>query len=1180
VTGQLADQPARDRIRTDLDTTLVVEAASGTGKTSELVGRIVATLKAGRAHLDAMVAVTFTEAAAGELKLRLRGAIEEARQDRACAPDVRERLTATLPQLEEARIGTIHSFCADLLRERPVQAGVDPLFEVASDDVSRPLFERAFDRWFETQLASPGEAVRRILRRRGHRFRDAGPRDVLRSAAWDLVEQRDFQTPWRYPDAFDRDAAIDAMMDEMVELGQAARGGAPEDYFTKSLEAIGRFAGEITRREAVRGRDYDGLEAALTQFRRESHWRWTGFRSAPADFPKGELKARRDVLKVTLDDFVAASGADLAPRLRDELWPVVLDYEHLKGRAGCLDFLDLLLRARDLVRDDARVRGQLQQRFTHLFVDEFQDTDPLQAEILLLLAADDPSEREWRRVRPVPGKLFLVGDPKQSIYRFRRADVALYESVKRQLADGGAAVVDLSVSFRAVPGIQEAVNAAFAPLMGSPTGAGDRSAGQPRYVPLSPFRPELSGQPAVIALPVPAPYGDYKRVVNWRIEESLPDAVAAFIDWLVRESGWTVTDRERPDQPVPVEARHVCLLFKRFRSVFGDWTRPYVRALEARHLSHILVGGSSFHLREEVEAIRNALGAIERPDDELALFATLRGPLFALGDEALLGFRHRCRSLHPFRELPADLPAALAEVADALALLRTLHRGRNRRPIADTIGRLLAATRAHGGLAIWPTGEQALANVTRLMDMARRAERSGVMSFRGFVDRLEEQAERGEAGDAPIVEEGAEGVRLMTVHRAKGLEFPVVVLCDLTATAAPSEPRRWVDAERGVCTIRLADCAPPELAEHAAEALAAERDEGTRVLYVAATRARDLLVVPAVGDQRQEGWLSALSPVVYPPDDECRRPETRRPDGCPQLGEDSALKRAPGVRRPVTSVVPGLHRPEAGSHRVVWWDPRVLALGVEESVGLSQQKLLQADESGTRSDEGIRAHADWQAGRQRVRDVAEVPRLRIVTATALAATAAGLSDEPSRRSDTLDAMAKLLPADVGTDITLECVDRSAAERRDRPQGKRFGTLVHEVLATVDLGAKAPDAEVAARWHGRILAASEAEIVAAVATVVRALEHPLLRRAAAAARNGRCRRESPVATTLEDGTIIEGIVDAVFYEDDPEPVWTVVDFKTDAEIGTRLEEYRKQVGLYGLAVARATGVTVRGVVLQV
>jgi len=180
VTTPLADQPARDRIREDLETTLVVEAASGTGKTSELVRRMVAALMAGRARLDAMVAVTFTEPAAGELKLRLRAAIEQARQDPACPAHARERLTAALPQLEEARIGTIHSFCADLLRERPVEAGVDPLFEVAPEDVAGPLFERAFDRWFEAQLAAPGEGVRRILRRRAG---DEGPRALLRTAA-------------------------------------------------------------------------------------------------------------------------------------------------------------------------------------------------------------------------------------------------------------------------------------------------------------------------------------------------------------------------------------------------------------------------------------------------------------------------------------------------------------------------------------------------------------------------------------------------------------------------------------------------------------------------------------------------------------------------------------------------------------------------------------------------------------------------------------------------------------------------------------------------------------------------------------------------------------------------------------------------------------------------------------
>ena len=201
---------------------------------------------------------------------------------------------------------------------------------------------------------------------------------------------------------------------------------------------------------------------------------------------------------------------------------------------------------------------------------------------------------------------------------------------------------------------------------------------------------------------------------------------------LINKSGWTVTERERPGVRVPVQARHVCLLFRRFRSFNTDVTRPYVRALEARRLPHLLVGGAGFHTREEVEAVRNALSAIERPDDELAVFATLKGPLFALSDAQLLAYRERAHSLHPFKTTSRRLAGSVDEVVETLGILRDLHRGRNRRPIADTIGRLLAATRAHAGFANWSTGEQALANVARLMDMARKSERSGLISFRGL----------------------------------------------------------------------------------------------------------------------------------------------------------------------------------------------------------------------------------------------------------------------------------------------------------------------------------------------------------------------------------------------------------------------------------------------------------------
>ncbi len=1134
----LADQADRDRIRHDLDTTLVVEAAAGTGKTTALVGRILEALASGRARLDGMVAVTFTDSAAGELKLRLRAAIERGRQDGARPPEERRRLEDALPQLEVARIGTIHAFCAELLRERPVEARVDPRFQVAPEDVARHHFSRVFDRWFERQLASPGPGVRRALRQPGRAHTaDDGPRVRLRRAAWDLVQWRDFPAPWRRA-PFDRDAAIDALMETLAAVGPAPPLTENGDYSDRSVHEIERFVADVARREQLTGRDHDGLEAELRALVRARHWRWTGFRS-DRDPERMLRRARRAAAKEQLDEFVRLAGADLAPLLRDDLWPLVEEYERSKARAGCLDFTDLLLRARDLVCQDASVRVGLQRRWTHLFVDEFQDTDPLQAELLILLAAADPEACDWRQVVPVPGKLFLVGDPKQSIYRFRRADVGLYEQVKRQLVATGGAVVHLTVSFRSVPAIQEVVNAAFAPAM-----AAGSSGTQASYVPLAPLRPPLPDQPAVVALPVPQPFGLY-GVRDFAIEASLPDAVGAFVEWLVTASGWQVTEPGRPDASVPVQSRHVCLLFRRMRAWRSDVTRAYVRALEARNLRHVLVGGSSFHAREEVEALRNVLLAIERPEDELSLFATLRGPFFALDDGALLVWRDRHRSLHPFRKLTQEPPPELWPVAEALAVLRDLHRQRNRRPFAETIARFLAAVRAHAGLAIWPTGEQALANVGRLLDLARRAERQGVTSFRAFVEQLEADAERAEEGEAPIVEDGTDGVRIMTVHRAKGLEFPVVILADITANPARSEADRHVDPERRLCALRLIGSAPAELLEHEGDELARDEEEGVRTLYVAATRARDLLVVPVVGDARVDGWTAPLAPAIYP--SPSGAPLTLEPPGCPPLRGDCVAGIPDDARRAPNPVRPGLHRPEVGAHEVVWWAPGALRLNVDEDVGLKQKKLLTVDERGERSEAGMAAHAAWQEERERVRRAGGTASERVVTATEQALT----------------------PGDHDV-VEVEEVRRDGP----RPHGVRFGTLVHEVLAAIDLDADPAGVAATAALRGRLLGASDEEIAAASDVVGHALAHPLVRRAAAAAE---CRRETAVLMRLDDGTVVEGVVDAAFADAGG---WTVIDWKTDVELGARLDDYRRQVALYARAIARATGRPARAVLLRV
>ena len=278
-----------------------------------------------------------------------------------------------------------------------------------------------------------------------------------------------------------------------------------------------------------------------------------------------------------------------------------------------------------------------------------------------------PASTDWRAVRPVPGKLFLVGDPKQSIYRFRRADVALYEEVKERLLGVGAELLHLTTSFRAPPSIQSFVNGAFAPAM-----AAGPDASQAAYVPLQPSRPEIggpaddrrsAGSPALWRLRQDRQLAD-RRVVSRTL--SAPSSTG----WSTRAAGRS----KRKARTVPIRPRHIAILFRRFRNFGTDVTRPYVRALEARRIPHVLVGGRSFHDREEVIALRNALTAIEWPDDELKVFATLRGPFFALGDEALLAFRQyvdgdgtlKTRRLHPMHAV------------DRAALDPAAHRGRRR----------------------------------------------------------------------------------------------------------------------------------------------------------------------------------------------------------------------------------------------------------------------------------------------------------------------------------------------------------------------------------------------------------------------------------------------------------------------------------------------------------------------
>jgi ATP-dependent exoDNAse (exonuclease V) beta subunit len=1175
------DAGARRLILDALDSTLVVEAAAGTGKTTELINRMLRMLATGRAKMTQMVAVTFTEKAAGELKLRLRERLEK---DRAETSDtlVRERLERALATLEEAHVNTIHGFCAELIRERPVEAHVDPLFTVLTEPQAERLYDRAFNVWLRQALHDAPEGVRRALRRTAAPvFAEKGsdgPIDRLRRAGRELAEWRDFPAPWRRP-PFDRAGEIDRLIARLHRLADLTeRPSSTRDNLFADTDGVRRLSRQIRLEQSFGQQDLDGWESRLVDLLRDRGFSRTRKGSGYTyrrDVARSTVLDARDELFRDLQQFRREADADLAAALQQELQGATEKYQELKAAAGALDFKDLLLLARDLIRGNAAVRRHLQGKFTHLFVDEFQDTDPVQAELLLLLASGDPDVTEWSAVTPVPGKLFIVGDPKQAIYRFRGADVATYWQVSRQIAERGGSVVQLTTSYRSVPDIQRFVNAAFSRAM-----IKDEASLQAGYTALSRDRPENPSQPAIVALPVPRPYSSRSTFLQpsaKAIDESLPDAVGAFIAWLVdARHGWTVGEPQADgsERQVAIQPKHIAVLFRRFVSFGQDVTRPYIDAIEARGIPHLLVGGKAFHGREEVEMIRAALAAIEWPDDELSVFATLKGPLFAIDDEHLLQFRHRFGAFHPFRvpkelggnsgrelALTGEPTGQLMGIADGLRLLQQLHRGRNYRPAADTIGRLLAETRAHVGLVLRPAGEQALANVLHVAELARQYEAAGGISFRGFIDQMRGAADS-EGAEAPILEESSDGVRVMTVHKAKGLEFPVVILADLTCKMSRNDASRHLDVAARQCALRIGGWAPHELHDHEPEEAARDEAEGVRLAYVAATRARDLLVVPALGDGPWEGgWFAPLNAALYP--QVAARSTRSRGPACPAFtSRDSVLERPNDEPAGPSTVAPGLHTFPIGGYGVVWWDPGPgggLVLGEKAPFGVRRSDLIVKDVPRQVVDEGRARYDRWRYTREQAREAGASPsvRLRTVREWSAGETAA----------------ASMVPDPAEIQVVMLAM---SGRGEDRPGGAAFGTLVHAVLARAPFESGPADLVGLATLEARVLGLPQTMAEAAASVAEGVFGHEILRRAGAAAGRGRCRRETAVTYQLADGTLIEGVVDLAFED---EGTWWVVDYKTDRQIATGELQYRRQVALYAAAIARSTGAAATGVILR-
>jgi ATP-dependent exoDNAse (exonuclease V) beta subunit len=318
------------------------------------------------------------------------------------------------------------------------------------------------------------------------------------------------------------------------------------------------------------------------------------------------------------------------------------------------------------------------------------------------------------------------------------------------------------------------------------------------------------------------------------------------------------------------------------------------------------------------------------------------------------------------------------------------------------------------------------------------------------------------------------------------------------------------------------------------------------VAYVASTRARDILVVPAVGDEERDGWLAPLNKAIYPHRSKYR--QSTKPSGCPQFKGDRTVLDRPFAyaNSDEFSVKPGLHSPSAGEHSVVWWDPSSLRLNVPESFGLHQEDILAA-EPADRASEGVRRYREWARHKDLALASGGKPRFEILTP-----------------SETLE------PPPVLCKVSMESLPRTGV----RPPGARFGTLLHAVLRDADLTPVPGQVAALVSIHGKLLDASDAEINAAREAVLAVLDHPLIRRARAAER---CHRELPLLARLEDARLVEGTADLAFLE---AGAWTLVDFKTDAHISSSRAQYERQLQWYAFALSKATGLKVTAILLAI
>ena len=822
---------------------VVVSAGAGSGKTFVLVERYIGLLKHHR--IPEIAAVTFTDAAATEMRERVRRAVVE-----------RPELAAHRRDLDDAVIGTIHALCLQILREHPVEAGIDPAAVVLTEDENELLLltacydaiEAAAESGDDGTLAlleidvyQVQQALRRMVARRDEVLSAYGALGGDGPAEWRSAARKRLDEGMAAAVATTR-----APVAEQLRWLEAQRLPGDEDKLGERLDAALAVLGDP---EAGDWRDWASrLQQAVAEIKLQGgskkNWR----------VPVAEVRTALRSIREAGEEITGlpqwsehdAIAFEAIESLRALFTDACSRHAEAKRERHALDFLDLELEAVRLLREHPGIASAYRRRFRHLMVDEVQDTNPLQIELVRLLI-EAPGDAH-------APQLFLVGDTKQSIYRFRGAEVQQFHRLRAAIGERGGEILPLSRSFRTHDALVAHLNALFNHVF-----AEAEEDFEARMEPMGGRGGGAPASPHLVLAPISKQTVGGSRASETERRRVEADTVAATIAGIV-DRGQPVWDRDRRETR-PARPGDIAILLRRLSNVHS-----FEQALEAHGVPYTTPSGAGFFTRQEVRDLTSLLTWLAEPDDAIALVGVLRSPLFLLDDPTLLAVREHRRSLvdaldDPPDGLAAPMRARCAHAAAVLADLRAL--ARTAAP-SDVLEAALTATALEAVWAPLQGGTQAVANIRKLARLVRTLAGHSMRDVATYLARRRDELTTREG---LAVVDRSDAVQLTTVHAAKGIEFPIAFVPEAHVAAPTShEAVRWraADGVGVTLTRQLGDQERrrPGFYRYLSDRDRAEEEaEHKRLFYVASTRAADMLILS--GDEAGKGgWLELATEAL------------------------------------------------------------------------------------------------------------------------------------------------------------------------------------------------------------------------------------------------------------------------------------------------------------------------------